>query len=342
MPNLLQLLAQPEHWLVHDRTSSGPMTMVRHGDIAVLQPIDPKVLGLPAIRNWRRRIRILRLVAVPAKQAVLRFNESQADLVLGGSIEDFPLANSVGILRGSIQLDPVMGLFGLSVEDADGFLATPENREAIAMAIDRDALIANFGLSGWTPTTRIIAPGVEDGAGRLPERWSAMSMDQRRAAAKARVARWLSSQTEKPAPLRIYLPQGAGSDMLFHHLQQDLGAIGLETVRAESEKQADLRLVDDVARYPRSEWFLNRLSCKIGHSLCSDGAEDAMDQAREASDPLAYAALLAQAEQQITADNVFIPFGEPIRWSLARGDAAGFASNRWGWHPLMPMALLPK
>ncbi len=48
------------------------------------------------------------------------------------------------------------------------------------------------------------------------------------------------------------------------------------------------------------------------------------------------------AKNALTAANVFIPFGAPIRWSLVRIDAIGFASNGWGWHPLMPMALRPR
>ena len=53
-------------------------------------------------------------------------------------------------------------------------------------------------------------------------------------------------------------------------------------------------------------------------------------------------ALLAEAEAELTAANVFIPFGPPIRWSLVRGDVNGFATNPWGWHPLMPLARLPR
>jgi hypothetical protein len=52
--------------------------------------------------------------------------------------------------------------------------------------------------------------------------------------------------------------------------------------------------------------------------------------------------LLGDAEATLTKANVFIPFGAPIRWSLVRGDATGFAVNRWNIHPLMPMALRPK
>ena len=49
-----------------------------------------------------------------------------------------------------------------------------------------------------------------------------------------------------------------------------------------------------------------------------------------------------QAEAELTKANVFVPFGAPIRWSLVRGEAAGFAVNRWNIHPLMPMAMRPK
>ncbi len=31
-----------------------------------------------------------------------------------------------------------------------------------------------------------------------------------------------------------------------------------------------------------------------------------------------------------------------MRWSLVRGDTSGFAPNQLGYHPLMPLALLPK
>jgi len=49
-------------------------------------------------------------------------------------------------------------------------------------------------------------------------------------------------------------------------------------------------------------------------------------------------AMIAEAEARITAANLFIPFGPPIRWSLVRGNVEGFAPNNWGWHPLMPLA----
>jgi peptide/nickel transport system substrate-binding protein/oligopeptide transport system substrate-binding protein len=285
----------------------------------------------------------VRLIAFPAEVAIDRFNSGEADILLGGRIEDFPLARSVGLIRGTIQFDPVMGVFGLCVLNDDGFLAKPENREALAMAIDRDTLLDRFGLGGWVPTTRLVAPGVADDPGTIGERWMGMSLDQRRAQATARVRTWRQAQQgTQPLVLRISLPQGQGSAILFERLQADFKAIGIDARLVGPDDEADLRLLDAVARYPRPGWFLNQLSCTAQRGLCSAEADRSAGQALRAIDPALHAELLAEAETELTKANVFIPFGAPIRWSLVRGEASGFAANRWNIHPLLPMALRPK
>lgn len=343
MPDLLQLLAQPELGLRHGSKGAGPMQLERDGTTAILTPISPGERGLPAMADWKERVRTIRFSALPAEQAVERFNRGEVDLVLGGQIQDFPYSGSVGILRGTIKVDPVVGLFGLSVTNDRGFLAAPENREAIAMAIDRKKLIDPFGLSGWTPTTRLVSPGLEGDLGTIGDRWEELTMDQRRALATARVTRWRESQGgNPPVRLRIVLPQGPGSVLLFQMLSQDLGKVGIEAVMLAEDADADLLLVDDIARYPRAVWFLNRLNCKPRRGLCDPDADKLVAESRAAKDPAERVALLAEAEAELTTANVYIPFGAPIRWSLVRGDVLGFAPNRWGWHPLMPMAVRPK
>ena len=130
--------------------------------------------------------------------------------------------------------------------------------------------------------------------------------------------------------------------MLFRRLRGDLGAIGIALSSARKPADADLRLLDLVARYPRAGWFLNQLSCLARRGLCSASADQRAGEARSAPTPASRAALFAEAEAELTTANVFIPFGQPIRWSLVRGDVTGFATNRWGVHPLMPMALRPR
>lgn len=382
MPYLLQLLAQPELGLLHKQRGAGPMKLERDRSEVRLTPIDPAHLGLPAIENWARRTRRVDLRALSGPEAVAAFNDGAVDIVMGGEIQDFPLTRSVGILRGTIQVDPVVGLFGLQVMNNHGFLADPANREAIAMAIDRDGLIAPFSLGGWSPTTRVVTPSLDGDLGTIGERWSNQSLDERRAVATARVRRWeaqtgghaatppsaftpkagtpkrplqrlLSRGDNAPqsaslsdhAPgLVIWLPQGDGSDTLFEQLSGDLAGIGLRLVRSKDKDaaDADLVLIDDVARYPRAAWFLNRLSCAERRGLCSADADARAAEAAKAATPQERAALLTEAEAELTTANVFIPFGTPIRWSLVRGSVDGFAPNTWGWHPLMPLAWVPK
>lgn len=341
VPDLLTLLAQPELGLPWKQSGTGPMTMRREGGIHALTLLPPDQRGLPAQPDFASRARMLRIRLEPAKAAVERFNEGDSDVVLGGKIDSLPLAGASGLIRGNVQLDPVIGLFGLSVEHADGFLSDPANREALAMAVDRDALLGAFNIGGWQPTTRLVSPDVEDDLGTVGERWTGMTMDQRRASAAARVAQWKAAGNTV-APLRLALPAGLGSKLVLDHLRADYAAIGLSLRAVPEGAAADLRLVDSVARYGRATWFLNQLACAAGRAVCSPAGDARVAEARAAIDPQQRAALLAEAEAEITAAQGFIPFARPLRWSLVRSSVSGFGPSPWGWHPLPPLALLPR
>lgn len=339
-PDFLQLLAQPELGLMRKGRGAGPMRQSREKRALLLKPIAPEDRGLPQIEDWAEHSRKLRLVAITAPRAIERFNAGKADLVLGGRLADFPRLDASGVPRGAIRLDPAAGLFGLAVVNPQGFLAAPERREALAMAIDRDALAAALNVGGWTATTRIVNPGSGDDNGTVGERWPGQSLAERRTVAAARVSRW--TKDGKAPRLRIALPAGPGSDQLFARLAEDFKAIGLEAVQVRESAPADLRLVDTVARYARASWFLNQLSCANSRVLCSASADRLTGLALTEPDPAKRADLLAQAEAQLTIANSYIPLGVPIRWSLVSGKATGFMPNPWNIHPLMPLAMLPK
>jgi ABC-type transport system substrate-binding protein len=340
-PELLLLLAQPELGLQQRGRGAGPMQLKREKAVATLTMREPDALGLPVDPDWQDRIRTLMLQALPAKAALERYNRGEVNAVLGGRIEHFPLVDAAGLSRGAIQLDPVTGLFGLAVVHDDGFLSEPANREAIAMAIDRDGLIAALGLGGWTATSRIVATGVADDAGGIGERWSDMDLAERQSVAAARVTRWRGGKSDA-VTLRLAMPPGPGADILFARLSGDLAKAGLVAQRVGPGDAADLRLVDSVARYARVSWFLNQLHCSSQRNLCSVEADDLAAEASATPDPASRTALYARAEAMLTEANVFIPFGPPIRWSLVRGDTTGFVANRLAYHPLMPLALRPK
>lgn len=190
MPGLLQLLAQPELGIVIGGTPSGPMAVARTGEGEVtLTALPPEARGLPAQPEWAEGVRSIRLSVEDAQTATQGFSDNRYALVLGGTLANLPLVDIGPLSRGTVRLDSALGLFGLDVLRAEGFLADATNREALALALDREELIQSFNLAGWTPTTRIVAPALPDDTGLVEERWPDVDLEDRRAAAAARVAR---------------------------------------------------------------------------------------------------------------------------------------------------------
>ena len=341
VPDLLQLLAQPELGLVWRGRGNGPMLLKRNGRLAQLTPITPEKRGLPSEEGWQDRARRIELRALYAAAAIERFGKGDADVVFGGRLEDLPRVDTAGISRGALRMDPVTGLFGLMVVHGDGFLGSPENREAVAMAIDREGIATLFAMDGWVATTRLVAPGLEGDGGTVTERWLGETLESRRARAAARVAAWRGSG--RPAPvLRLSMPSGPGAEVLAARLADDLGEIGITVQRVGLSSDAELRLVDTVARYPRPDWFLNQLSCANARGLCDSTADVLARRAAGAALPAERQELLAQTEARLTKTNSYIPLGAPVRWSLVSGNVTGFAPNRWNLHPLLPLAMRPK
>ena len=341
LPDLLTLLAQPELGLPRTRLGSGPLGLRREGLVASLSPIPPEKRGMPAQDGFSRSVRPLHVEVESMAIAAKRFNDGLVDVALGGTIDSLPLAGTTMLSRGNVQLDPVMGLFGLQVLRAQGLLADPLRREALALAIDRDGLVGAFGIGGWSGTTRLVSPEVPDSDGSVGERWSDSTLDQRRALARQRVLAWMAAGEGAPR-LRVAAPDGPGSRLALARIGADFASIGVQIERVDEGQPADLRLVDTVARYTRAAWFLNQLACPVSPAGCSPAGDALAAQARAERDPQARIALLAQAERTVTAANGFIPIARPLRWSLVRSGVTGFSPNPWGWHPLPPLTVVPK
>ena len=345
MPDFLRLLAQPEMALTHGGFGAGPMTMKRNepgkgSNSAELSFRPPEARGLPQEQGWQKHVRALELHALDAKTALAAFDQGQVDVVLGGTLATWPMANPGPLSRGNLRVDNALGLFGLQVERETGFLARPENREALAMAIDRDALLAPFNIGGWPPTTRLV-PAVVAGAS-APERWAGLSIDQRRATAAARVAGWRGGAGKGQGPkLTLALEQGPGMDILFDGLSAQLGQVGIALERVGADQPADLTVVDQVARYASPIWFLNQFNCSLHRGLCSSLADAAVAEGLTLPGG-ERTALLGRAEAILTAANVYIPLGAPLRWSMVRSSVDGFVDNQWAVHPLPAMATIPK
>ena len=348
MPDLLRLLAQPELSLTHGGEHAGPMVM-EEVDEDTPRPLGaleltfrpPEMRGLPQEEGWQDRVRPIRLQALGAQDALDTFGQGRVDVVLGGTLGFWPLADPGPLSRGTLRIDPAIGLFGLHIQNERGFLARTENREALAMAIDRAALLAQFNISGWVPTNRIVPAAI---AGPLAsERWIAIDLEQLRGEAANRVAIWRSTLGEgEPPRLTLAVADEPGLVMLFNRLAAQLGEIGVELQRVAPGEAADLVLIDRVARYADSRWFLNQFNCTLRRGLCLSDADAEVQRALAAETQQDRADAIARAEAMLTAANIYIPLAAPLRWSMVRGTVNGFAANPWAHHPLPEMALIPR
>lgn len=345
-PALLQLLAQPELALDRGTVSSGVMVLERNGQYGVLKLKPPEERGLPEEAGWEKYNRSIELRASDAARAVSQFEAGSADLVLGGQIGDLPLADVGPLSRGTVRIDPAIGMFGLMIQNSSGPLETAELREAISMAIDRPELISAFNIGGWTPTTRVVNPALPGDPGLIAERWEDDDLDALRARAAQRIAAWRAALEtplpEGPVGLTIALGEGPGFDVLLGELASQMATIGISLERVEEGGSPDFQLVDRLARYGAPRWFLNQFHCSLKRGLCDEESDALVAMVLTESDPRARETRLVEAEAALTMSNVYIPFGTPLRWSLIRGEIIGFVPNRWAFHPLPPLAEIPR
>ena len=338
MPDFLRLLAQPELGFVKAGSGAGPMAMSRDDEtnIARLSALPPESRGLPAREDWEELARPLALRALPVKAAVAAFSRGDVDLVLGGTLTDFPLAEVGPLSRGAVQVDPTLGLLGLTVRRETGFMADPARREALSMAIDRAALIQRFGLSGWRESSWVVPPDLYSAPPYGNDRWNGASIEERRRVAATRVRAWVGPGRE--AVVLVALPRGPGSDLILRDLTDTWGAIGVTVRRAASGEVADLELRDTLARYSSPRWFLNQFHCSLNAGLCAPKADALVREALSERDAAARERLLIEAHAALVEREVYIPLGAPVRWALVRGTLRNYAPNGWGMHPLFPLS----
>lgn len=338
MPDFLRLLAQPELGFVKSTRGAGPMAMSqgKNKSIARLTALPPEQRALPAREDWEELARPVLVRALRAEAAVAAFSRGDVDLVLGGSIIDFPQAEAGPLSRGTIQVDPAVGLLGLTVRRETNLLADPGRREALSMAIDRTALIQSFGISGWRESSWIVPLDAYAEPPYPADRWDGASLADRREIAAARIRAWATADRE--AVVQVALPDGPGSELLLNRLAEDWGAIGITVRRATSAETADLELRDTLARYSSPRWYLNQFNCSLGQGLCAPQADALVRQSLAEPDAAARERLLVEAHAALVEREVYIPLGAPVRWSLVRASLRNYIANAWGAHPLFPLS----
>ncbi len=326
MPNLLELLAQPELGLISRGAGSGPMRSRSVDNALELRRRIADPAGPIKLEDDR-----LTLTNNDPSTALARYRLGLTDLVLGGRFEHWPMVSALNDDE-AVMIDSAPGLFGLLIVSDGAFLSQQENREAIASAIDRPRLLASFEMNDWREALTIVPENTRNRTNVERPSWTKQNIKDRREQARNIITRWKAGNASV-RPLKLALPRGTGARILFARLRSDFAAIGLELESVPLGQQADMRLIDEVAVMSTSAWYLGQLSCTTT-PICDLDVDRQVALAMLNPDREARALSLGEAEAKLQAKRNFIPIANPVRWSIAREGLLGYSPNTRGLHAL--------
>ncbi len=333
-PNMLQLLAQPEFAVRHNGFGAGPYTLQKsQKDATILSPMRAGDGSEDDVSDNEMRSREIRLQSGRAALAVARYIRGQSDAVLGGSFIDYPLVQTAKLRPSQIITDATRGLFGFAFAGQHPLTSEPVVRQALDMAIDRATLAQALGLPNWQTREALLPAQLDSAIDPTVPDWAGLSLSLRRTEAARRIAVVVGGSPHL-APLRVALPDGPGSRLLFARISADWRAIGVSSEAVGWREPADVRLIDEVAPSGSVNWYFTRLSCGAG-VICDQKSDDALAAARDAETLDARAQAYARADQAYAANLPFISLGNPFRWSLTSARLTGLRSSPFGVHPLV-------
>ena len=323
--NFLQLLAQPEMAIIAAGQGTGPYRLGGLTD-GVLRLVPPPPDDEEVAAD-EAAVEVHLSGASPAV-AVARFRGGEADFVTGGTAGDLPILAAADVADAQVAFDPAVGLFGIAFQTAQGPLADPAVRQALSMAIDREAIVARFDVPGWQPRAALLPGGLDEVPAPSAPEWAGAALPQRRELATRAIA---ALDGEQPLRLRLAMPDSPGYRIVFAHLRRDWRLIGVEVERVAANAPAELRLIDEVAPARLATWYLRHFLCPAS-PVCDQKATELLEAARAAQDPAERQALLAQADLAFSRLGVFVPIASPVRWSLRSPRLNGFRTNPFARH----------
>ncbi len=323
-PNFLQLLAHPALAIIQGRAGTGPYRLAAFDNgVARLQILRGEDDEAPADSPP------ILLRGEPAMRAVARFADGRRTLVIGGTAGDLPYARAASPPGNALVFDNVSGLFGLSFNPRGGPLISAALRQALSMAIDRQALVNALGVPGLAPRISLVPAGVQDLPNVAQPDWANMNQPQRQSEARRLLAD-LALPTR--LTLRVAMPDGPGYRTIFAYLRHDWRLIGVDAVPARPGEPADLIFIDEVAPANLGSWYLRHFTCEAS-GICDPAADAALQEARLAAATNDRQNQLARADGIFARATPFIPLTMPVRWSLVPGRLDGFRPNPFARHP---------
>jgi peptide/nickel transport system substrate-binding protein len=333
-PNLLALLAQPDLAILQRGVGTGPFSAAPDEKAAGQLRLTRKVLAADDEEATKEEVL---LGGAPVDQAIQSFANGKTDLVLGGTFADLPFARAAKLPRDSLQFDPASGLFGLVPLHSNNHLDDPDVRQMFSAAIDRDVIVAAFGVPGLAGRATLLEAGLDQLAPPTAPTWATTPIADRIVGLRSQADRTFGK--DKRPTIRVSLPGGPGGDLLLNVLARSWRALGF-TVERGDPSNADFALVDAVAPSASAAWFVRHFRCGMT-PICDPEIDKLMDAARDTPVPQQRYALLQQAATRIDDAQLFLPITAPVRWSLVGRRVDGFAGNRFAVHTLTDLQQRP-
>ena len=345
-PHLLALLAHPSLGIVRSRDDPPPPS----GAYRIEQGEDEQSRELLLSPNpaWygageRPVFPVLLHEQLAADAAIAAFETGETDIVFGGATEGLRRVRTED-LAAALRLEPTWGLYGYLARTGNGPLADPRVRRALAMTVDREALIGDlFALSGMEPAYGPLPPTLPPAyAGAVPD-WTGWSPEARQAEA-ARLLAEAGYDEPTPLLLDVALPRGSVHELVLGYVAADWAPLNVRVraykrgaaghAQAVEDGDYDLALIERIAPVPIARYFLMPLTCaqRLG-GYCSQDADRLLSRADREADPGTRIELTRRAARLIADDAPVLPLFAPVRWALVRPGIEGWNDNIAGAHP---------
>ena len=293
----------------------------------------------------------IRITIADSRSAIAVFARGQSDIVLGEGLAGLGEARTVA-RTDALRLDPAWGYYGYIMNSRSERLADPAVRRALAMAIDRPALAARFGIAAIAPADGLLPrdePAIAAAGETLPAaatNWLLPDAEARRAEARQLLAA-AGYSPERPLRLVVLLPPGRDHRNVADSIGSEWRDLGVVLAASELPASAiaqrvaggnfDLALTEAALPEPDPAAALARWRCAAGPH-CNPAADALLDAARIA--PAGErAALLSRAEAELLTGPPMIPLFTAVRWALVARNVDGWVPNRAASHPLSRLAV---
>jgi oligopeptide transport system substrate-binding protein len=252
-----------------------------------------------------------------------------------------------GRLRRQTRQEPEWSVVGLMVQQADPKLNDARLRRALAMLVDRQALVdSTFPKLEFQPTVALTPPLLSSYPLPAQPEWAAWTQDQRLEEAK-RLLSELKITTEKPLMLEITGVSSGQNEKLISFLGNAWAPYGV-SVKPKLLASRNVQRQVITEQYQMALWtwktgadqpdgfFRNFLCGKKSATVmryCNPEVDALMVAALNQTDPVQRAENFRQAERLILQDMPTIPLYVPVRRTLVSDRLVGWQDNTLGRHP---------